>query len=742
MSTPSNESLTIEQAFLIGADHHQSGRLQEAEEVYRKILAVLPRQADTHHNLGLLARQLGHDDGALPHLQVAFEEAPSNEQYLMSYAIGLLATGATARAHEILTNALQRSPTSPAVRDLFQKASELQKNTLQRGKEPSESQLRDLIDHFNSGEYEIVENKARLLLTQFPDAGLVWKALGASLQVRSLPAEVAMRKAVACLPDDAEAFGNLANELKTSGQLEESIGLYKKAIGLAPKMAILHHNLAGAFCASKDFEEGILEYRRALEIDPSLAIAHADLGSALCTVNHHQEGLVHLRAAVAADPHSQFAYSALLFSLGLMQGIGKEILFAEHQRYAELFESPLQDKKLTHRPDKNPEKRLRVGFVSGDFRHHSVANFIEPVLTHLSQSENLELFAYYNHPAEDFVSARIKKLFLNWKRVPDLTDEQLAKQILSDQIDILIDLSGHTAFHRLSTFCRKPAPLQASWIGYAGTTGLKAMDYYLADRYFLPHGQFDDQFTEKIVQLPAGAPFLPYSNAPDVNELPAKTNGYITFGNFNRPIKIRQDVISTWARLLHAVPHSKMLMAGMPTDQPDMQLSSWFKEEGIEVERLSFIGVRPIEGYLALHHQVDICLDTFPYNGGTTSWHAIWMGVPTLTLSGDTPPGRSGASILGQMGLDRFAARSKEEFVSRGVFLCSQLDELAALRTSMRQLFSVSSAGKPEVVARGVETALRTMWHRYCAGHPPTSFEVRLETARGEPAEQTSREKI
>jgi predicted O-linked N-acetylglucosamine transferase (SPINDLY family) len=312
----------------------------------------------------------------------------------------------------------------------------------------------------------------------------------------------------------------------------------------------------------------------------------------------------------------------------------------------------------------------------------------------------------------------------HWHPIAGFSDAALAEKISGDGIDILIDLAGHTAENRLLTFARKPAPIQVSWMGYPGTTGLRAMDYYLADRYFLPPGAFDSQFTEKLVHLPASAPFLPDEGAPPVNALPALSKGYITFGSFNRLTKLRPSVIALWSRLLRALPDAHMVLGGMPREGSYDALIGWFAREGIVRERLSFYARCPMPAYLALHHQVDMCLDTFPYTGGTTTNHALWMGVPTLTLAGHTPPGRQGAAMLGHVGLEAFVAEDEKDFQEKGLSWAADLAALAAVRAGLRERCERSPMRRPDVIAAGLESALRNMWQRWCAGLPAQTFEV------------------
>jgi protein O-GlcNAc transferase len=363
-----------------------------------------------------------------------------------------------------------------------------------------------------------------------------------------------------------------------------------------------------------------------------------------------------------------------------------------------------------------------VGLVSGDLWNHSVANFIEPVLAQLQKYQSVELHAYYNNGFEDAVTRRLRGYLKHWSPVLRLSDQQLAQQITDDQIDILIDLSGHTALNRLRAFASKPAPIQVSWIGYPGTTGMRAMDYYLSDRHFLPPGQFDRYFTEKLVYLPANVPFQALDSAPPVNALPALASGRMTFGSFNRFTKINATTVDLWSKLLRAVPTAELLIAGMPPNYPLGQLYEQFAAAGVARERIAFHPRCEMEAYLALHHHVDVCLDTYPYNGGTTTVHAIWMGVPTLTVVGPTSAGRQGAAMLGQLDLDGFIAGSAEDFVAKGRYWTENLAALATVRAQLRSRWQLSAARNPEVIVASLEHALRHMWKRWCANLPPESF--------------------
>jgi len=415
----------------------------------------------------------------------------------------------------------------------------------------------------------------------------------------------------------------------------------------------------------------------------------------------------------------------MLFCLSQVGSIDPAALFAAHRQFGQQLEARVGAPRgaWDNRPD--PERPLRIGFVSGDLRNHALVPFIEPLLERIAGRTGLVLHAYYTYPVHDAVTERLRGHMAIWRDVAGLGDAALEALIRADGIDILIDLAGHTAYNRLPVFARKPAPVQASWIGYPGTTGLAAMDYYLTDRAILPPGQYDHLFTEKLVHLPITAPFQPAAGAPDLVPPPMLQTGHVTFGSFNRLSKISRDVVGVWAGLLRAVPDARLLIAGLP-EHGHEALQPWFDQEGIAPERLRFYRRSGMFDYLALHNEVDICLDTFPYSGGTTTLHAMWMGVPTLTLAGETAAGRQTACILEHSALPQFIAHDAADFAVKGTAACRDLATLAALRAAMRSRFAPNGSDSMALVADSVEHALRQMWQRWCAGLPAASFDVPL----------------
>jgi protein O-GlcNAc transferase len=652
----------------IATAHHQAGRLLEAEVVCKKILQISPAHPDALNLMGMIAYQIGMYDVAAVFLGSVIEVAPQLADAHNNLGVVLMAQGQVAEAAASYQTAISLQPRHPNA-------------------------------HYNLG-------------NALKDLGKLTEAIAS------------YRKAVLLSPNNAELHNNLAYVLQAQGKLTEAIASYLKALKINPNLIEVHYNLADALREFGQLDEAVAFGRLALLIKPDCAESYSGLGNSLQAQGKLDEAIACYRQALSIKPDSAITYSNLLHILSLDINTDAKQLFAEHQAFAERFEAPLRAGWQAHTNSKDPDRCLQVGFVSGDFRDHPVASFLEPVLVNFAKEKSLSLHAYYTGELHDDVTQRLRGYFSRWNVVNKLDDTQLDNKIRSDHIDILFDLSAHTCNNRLLTFARKPAPIQISWMGYPGTTGLQSMDYYFTDRFLLPPGKFDEKFTEKLVHLPASAPFLPAADAPPVNTLPALDNGYVTFGSFNRLNKFNQPVIALWSQLLRALPNAQMLLGAMSENGNDEILIDWFAQEGIDRARLTFHPRSSIPTYLALHHQVDICLDTFPYAGGTTTLHALWMGVPTLTLAGTTVAGRTGACILGHVGLDAFVAQDAAAFVQQGLSLVADLKSLAHQRSELRQRFSQSAPGQPEVIAAGLASALRTMWQRWCAGLPTESFEV------------------
>ena len=687
---------------------------KDALAVLRKTVELAPGDAQAHGNLGNALQAAGKFDAAMDSYLRALEIDP-----------------AFAEAHNNLGSVLQRQGRLEEARDNYRKAIDIKADYTKA--------------LFNLG--NVLKD-----LKEYAEAADSYRA------------------ASALQPEDAEIQNSLGNALRLDLQYDDAIACYEKATLLKPDYSDAHYNLGTTLIAAHRNVEAVASLRHALEMEPDNEELHFYLGNALRNTGKPDEAIASFRHAltlrehfIAAEinlcamlqthgpldeaiasgyrarnfnPDHPSGHTGLLFCLSHSADISAAELFAEHRKFGQHFELADLANWPRHGNYKDPGRQLRVGFVSGDFNQHVVANFVVPVISNLAKSPHLSLYGYYNNTLDDVTTTRLRGYLTHWTDIVKMSDREAADAIREDEIDILIDLSGHTAFNRMLVFALKPAPIQASWIGYPGTTGLRAMDYYIADRYFTPPQVVGEYMTEKLALLPACLPFLPSALSPKLEKAPALSNGYLTFGSFNRLSKLNRKVIARWASLLHALPTARMLLAAMQKDSDSDTLKQWFTEEGISLDRLDFHQRMGLDKFLALHHQIDVSLDTFPYTGGTTTMHALWMGVPTLTLAGDTVASRAGACILEHVGLGSFIATDDEDFVRKGTFLSNNIVQLAALRATMRQRLEASAIGKPALIADGLEQALRSMWQRWCADLPPATFEVERsdDTAAGQPA--------
>ncbi|MDP3638004.1 MAG: tetratricopeptide repeat protein, partial [Azonexus sp.] len=405
----------------------------------------------------------------------------------------------------------------------------------------------------HQAEAEACFRKAIALNADCADA---YNNLGTTLceQRRFVEAEEAYVQALRVRPEFAEACYCLGSVLIAQQRLSEAETQLRKAVAYRPNYLDAHLNLGVALSRLGQFKKAKNCFQAVLAINPECDEAYAHLGVAESGLGETDLAIRYCRKAIEAKPGNANAHSGLLFMQSHSAMVDAAALFAEHCRYGEQFEAPLRDSWPQHTNTRDPERCLQIGFISADLYNHAVANFIEPIWACLADCPKVSLHAYYNDTIEDDVTRRLRAHVKQWHAIAFLPEADLAEKILEDKIDILIDLSGHTGKNRLLAFARKPAPVQASWMGYPGTTGLQAMDYYFADRYFLPPGQFDDQFTEKPVYLPVSVPFLPYESALPINDLPALSAGYLTFGSFNRLSKLSISTIALWSQLLRAVP--------------------------------------------------------------------------------------------------------------------------------------------------------------------------------------------
>lgn len=739
------------------------GEYPLAGSLYQVVLEAYPEHPDANHKLGVIAIRLCQPEASLPYLEKALGANPNQLQYWANYIDGLLQADRLKAAWVALEMAQQRGLAGPAIDKLigimtkvsteptFKMVQPTQPDDaatprialsdepagngnktppttttkkVQRAV-PTDQQMRELAELYNTQPVDKALAAARAFTQRFPDHGFGWKVLSVALH-KSGQYDEALQHAKTSLelnPDDTDVLQVATGILTSKGRYEPAEGLCRRWLELRPTYAEAHRVMGVIMSSTGRFDEAERLCRTALELAGASGITCNPLGVVLMKQGRLSEAAEVFRQAIEVDPDSDLAYSNLAFCLTHSDNVTPAELFTEHRRFAERFEAPLKPHWPAHANVRDPGRTLRVGFISGDFCRHAVANFFEPVLMHLSRDSSLSLHAYSNTQIDDETTARLRGLFGHWHHIVGMQDKAVAELIRADGIDILIDLAGHTAENRLRCMAGKPAPLQASWIGYPGTTGLDAVDYFLADRFWVPE-QFSSQFSEQIAYLPAVAPFEADKMCPPVNLLPALHHGYVTFGSFNRLDKLQRDVIALWARVLREVPNSRLLIGAMPRDGGLGELVEWFAEEGIVRERLDFRARSSVAVYLQQHHHVDICLDSFPFSGLTTVLHSLWMGVPTLTLPAHTVPGRSGFTAMSHVGLTQFIAEDKDDYVRKAAALAADLPALAQLRSTMRERCEQSPMFRPEKIADGMSRALRVMWHRWCEGLPAQSFDV------------------
>lgn len=655
-----------------------------------KLLEVL--SIDTHHPqanyaLGELMLHTQRVFESLPYFNAALEAAPQKSQYWLAYIQALIeanhlddATLVLSYGREAGLDVDQADRLLHLIERKQAQASGLANVTDRPNAVPDDSIVDELIRLFAEQRYQEVEARLSVLLADHPNWMLGWKILSDTLLVEKKDARLAAFNALRLNDGDAEEHCYYGLVLKDQGDLAAAADAFKEAIRLRPDYAAAYNNLGIVSKDMGDIEAAIGYYRQALDIIPDYASC----------------------------------YSNLLFCLSHSSLLSPKALFQRHVEFGMRYEAKLKHTRLKHTNSKVANRRLNVGFVSADFREHSLANFFEPVLNCLSESSHINLYAYFNHAIEDKVTQRLRTQFYYFMHVDTLSDIDLAHQIRDDCIDILIDLDGHTSGNRLLTFAMKPAPIQISWLGYLATTGLKSMDYYLTDEYMAPVGLLDNQFTETLIRLPANAPFVPSSLAPKVTSLPALRNGYITFGCFNRVGKITAEVVRLWSQVLWAVPTAKMLLGGMPQQGSYDHLIQWFAENSISADRLIIRHRSDMAAYLESHGEVDICLDTFPSNGVTTTCHAAWMGVPTLCVTGDRLSSRGAMAIMCHLGLANFVAETPKDFICRAVYLADDFNRLAKVRTSLREQFSQSALTQPQLIAGDLIDNFNAMWKKWC----------------------------
>lgn len=541
-------------------------------------------------------------------------------------------------------------------------------------------------------------------------------------------ADPAVSNADSAVHRDIPAMLARAREAQQGGKLQDAVSLYEAVLEHVPQeerraRAALLINVGVILRELVIVPRAIERFRQALELQPGLAVGHYNLGLTLYETGNIREAETALRRAIEIEPDMQVAHSTLLCLFGFARSEEPEFVLSEHRRWAQKYADPLTASAPAHGNERSVERRLVVGYVSADFKEHSVARFIHPILANHDRSR-FRIICYDNWAASDASTERLRSHADAWRKINDLDDEQAAGLVRGDGVDILVDLSGHTTGNRLLMFARKPAPVQAGWLGYMCTTGMAAMDWHITDAYMDPPGASEHWYVERLARIACAAAFEPHPDSPPVGPLPALANGFVRFGSFNNYIKIGDAVIGLWSRILAALPQSRLLLVVLGGDDPKIVEAVHARFErlagaGDIARRVDVIGRRPMAEFLALFGQVDIALDPFPYGGGTTSLHTLWMGVPPVTLEGKTEIARSTSGMLLACGLDELVAQSPEEYLAICVRLAGNVQGLAELRAALRSRFSAISISDGLMVTRSLEEAYRSMWAEFVRSGRP-----------------------
>ncbi|WP_175746836.1 tetratricopeptide repeat protein [Burkholderia ambifaria] len=669
------------------------GELDAAAASYGKAIAFHPAYAEAHSNLGNVLRTQERHADAIVHYRRAIELNPALRVAHRGLAIALRATddfdGALeharaglepddAEGHCTLGRSLRSMNDFDGAARLFERACEIDP-----GYAPAWCRLGEL--RCQQGEYE---ESLRLC-----------------------------RHAIELDPELADAYNFLGLAYHNLDRMAASELSHRHAIDLNPDDADAHHNLAAALFRLDKLDEAMSEYRIAQELGVDPVKIQLTLGDILWAKRDFAGAVAAFREAVEHDPHR--AYARLLFNMSSSPAFAPEEWVVDAQRYGDYLsrDARLLSHDREQRALQARGRPLRVGFVSGDLRQHPVGIFLESVLAHLDRTR-IEPHAYVTFVVEDDVTARLKSGFASWKKLTCLNRDQAARMIHDDGIDVLVDLAGHTNWSGLPVFAHRPAPVQASWLGFFATTGCRAIDYFIGDPHTLPADEAH-HFVEQPWHLPDSyLCFTPPAYDVAVGPLPMATNGGVTFGCFGKLTKISDDVIALWSRLLHALPDARLMLKAHELGASDLNRATLerFARHGIGAQQLILEGGSPRAEYFNAYNRIDIALSPFPYPGGTTTAEALWMGVPVIGMKGGRFVTHICESLLHAAGMGDWIAADEDAYLAKAIAFARDRDALAALRATLRERTLASPLCDAARFARNLEDAFHGMWARYVAG--------------------------
>jgi protein O-GlcNAc transferase len=722
--TPSSAPLVFDMA----RQHHDVGQFDRAADLCDQILAVLPDHTGALHLAGVLARHANQPALAITLLEHAAATDPRSPEiaYDLAHALSLDNPRAAIdsyqraihlrpdfpEAYDGLGNVLAALGKNSEAVDAFLRAITLRPHFAQAWNNLGNALLADQRNAQAVDAY----TRATELAPTLVEAHI---GLGASLLALSKIPEAlaALRHALTLRPDLPEAHNNLGAALMAAEQLDESVAACARAIELRPTYPEAHSNLGNALRKQEKLEDAVAAYRRALELRPLYPEALANLASVLIVLGQFDEALTLFRTAIEIRPDFG-ASQNLLFCLQFLPNDDPELIFREHVKWNNRYAAHLAGTLGPPPNDRSSHRRLRIGYVSPDFRNHCQSFFTVPLLS-AHDHEHFEIFLYADVPNPDAITARIRPFADTWRDTAGLDDQQLAELIRADRIDILVDLTMHMAKGRPGVFARKVAPLQVTWLAYPGTTGLTAIDYRLSDPYLDPVGEGcnDAFYAEKTIRLPdtfwCYDPLLDPADFP-VAPLPALDAGHLTFGCLNNFAKINDRTLVLWSTVLHALPTARLLLLA-PTGDLRKNL---LHKLNIPADRIEFLDRCPRPNYMKLYNRIDLCLDTFPYNGHTTSLDALWMGVPSLTRVGRTAVARAGLSQLTNLHLENFIAHTDDQFIAIARHVAVTLPKLALVRTTLLTRMTASPLMDAARFAKAIEQNYQKIWQDWATSAP------------------------
>jgi predicted O-linked N-acetylglucosamine transferase (SPINDLY family) len=711
-----------------------AGQLDDAVAVYRKAIAIKPGNPEAFSNLGNALKEQGKLDEAIAAFEQALILRPSYADGHNNLGIALHAKGQLEKAIAEFRQAIALRPDFPqahnnlgnALRDQGQLDEAMAAYHRAIAIKPDYPE-----PHCNLG--NVLKDRGQLdeAIAAFRRAVALYPAyadahtnLGNALSAQGfLDDAIAAYCQVIALRPTAEAHSNLGNALHEKGQLDEAVAAFQQAIALKPTYAEAYSNLGNSLVRRGQLDQAVDACRQAIALKPDLSGAYSNLGNALKDRGDIDDAIAAYRSGVAAAPGDPIPHDNLVFSMHYHPGYDARAMAEAHRQWHEAHGRPLIKFIRPHTNNRDANRRLRIGYVSSDLREHPVARFLLPLLAHHNKAE-VEVFAYSQTAVVDAMTERLRLHIDGWRTITGLSDSQVADMIRQDQIDILVDLAMHSAGNRLPVFARKPAPLQVTYLAYCSGTGLETIDYRLSDPYLDPVEMDESIYCERTIRLQSYWCYQPTISQQAISVLPAPKRGFVTFGSFNNFCKVSEPTLVVWATVLREISNSQLVVHAHEGSHRQ-RVFDLLKREGVEPARVRFVGKMPAAEYFRLYHEIDIALDPFPYGGGTTTCDALWVGVPVVSLVGNTAVGRGGLSILSNVGLPELCGDSPEQYVQIAKELAGDLPRLSMLRSTLRQRMEHSPLMDAAGFAKNVESAFRQIWRTWCS----TNGETRPRTS-------------